>query len=133
MLAGNYVTVKLEEIIFRLFHANVLQLGPPEARPAATQIPYGKDSLWSAPPFAKAGSQIQIAMVEAHHHFGIHNLVQLGQIDHHAGPSFDRASHQHFHYVIVPVAVGIVALSIRRRFSSAVSASACRRWLALSM
>ena len=51
-------------------------------------------------------------MIEAVEDARPHQLIERGQIHHHAGLRVHRPPDQHLHHVVVPVTVGIVAFAI---------------------
>jgi hypothetical protein len=122
----------LKEIIFRLFHAHMLefarrqrivnkQKSPGKNSPSWERDPQtaDRDSGWRDRSDAKCAR--------------VNRIVQRHQIHDHSRRRGHRAAHQHLDKIIVPVAVRVVALSVRRAILLGVSASVCSLWLALTM
>ena len=53
-------------------------------------------------------------MIEPRQNLRVHQLVQRRKIHHHSRLRIDHAAYQHFHHIVVPVPVRVVALSIGR-------------------
>ena len=49
---------------------------------------------------------------ESINHFGVDNFVERRKIDHHSRLQSNRAAHQHFYNVVVPMTEWIVALAV---------------------
>ena len=66
-------------------------------------------------------------MIKSRQHFCLHHFIQRRHIQHHAGLRIDRSAHQHLNHVVVPMAMRIIALSIRGLVLLSCNASVCSR------
>ncbi len=68
--------------------------------------------------------EVQVGVIEPIQHSRPHRSSSATRFNHHSRFIGNRAAHQHLNKIIMPMAVRVVALSVRRLFSSAVSAGA---------
>ena len=70
---------------------------------------------------------VQIFVIERLDHFAFHKRIEFAEIRDHAGRRIHRARHGHFHHVVVPVAIGIVALAVDALIFFFAELRLCRR------
>src|ERR1019366_2058546 len=56
---------------------------------------------------------IQILVIERQHHFPAHQFIQRGRVHGPPRRPLQRSPHAHFHHVVVPVAVRVIALAVQ--------------------
>jgi hypothetical protein len=57
--------------------------------------------------------RVQVLVIEAFDDVVVYEVVKVNQIADHASLRINRTTHSHFKVIVVPVAMGIVALAVR--------------------
>src|ERR1017187_4919365 len=123
----DFIGSYFKDVPRRLADANLLQLRPLARKhllpiplqPAADLQPqiFRRRYQCGYPRGRHAGKHrhfpVQVAVDERPHHFPLHQFIQHGNVHRPAGRPLQRPAYAHFHHVVVPVAVRIIALAIK--------------------